>query len=134
MQDFLNWLTTVSEFFGQIVPIVLAIFLVALVFLIIHLIKLTKRANETLSAVNKTIINVDQSINKLQSPLDTAAKIAGTLDLAHTTSLNLIDKGIKLVSDNYSQIKEFISSWFKTDKATTPIKTAEAKEELTDEN
>lgn len=113
MLFFIGLMAEISEIFQLMLPIVLVIFLLFFIWLLIKLIKLISELSNTVLNVNQTIVSVDKSLDKLQKPLDTAAHIANTVDVAHNTTLNLAGKLVDFVKENYVLIKEFVEDIFK---------------------
>lgn len=93
----------------QLLPILGA---VALVFLCILLKKawgLVEQLTKTVDSLSPTIHGVDQSIEKLQAPLDTAVRLSHTVDDVHDKTSAAIEKGAEFVSDNIGNIKDFVT-------------------------
>ena len=98
MDDLVLALNSVCE---QFLPILGCAVLIALFIVFIKLIGLLKTVNETLLKSHKTIGLVDQSIEKIQQPLDTVVKVSGTVDKAHDATLKAVAvaTGIKMFDD-----------------------------------
>ena len=69
----------------QLVPILGVAVLCFLIALIRHCIALIKELTETAKKAGTTLEGVDKSIDKLQAPLDTAARVCGTVDQIQQT-------------------------------------------------
>lgn len=106
MDNLINDLKIVSE---QIIPILGA---VALIFLCVALKKLANlldKVKETVENVNPTIKLVDQSINKIQAPLDTAVKLSHTVDNVHDKTVEGVNKASTFIRENSEGIKNSIN-------------------------
>ncbi|MBQ2583408.1 MAG: hypothetical protein II577_05865, partial [Erysipelotrichaceae bacterium] len=62
--------------------------------------------DSTLLKTHTTIDLVDQSIEKVQAPLDTVAKVSGTVDKAHDATLLAVKDAKEFVVKNAGDIKE----------------------------
>ena len=70
-----------------LMPILGAVCLVCLIVLLIKLIKLIDNVDVTLLKTHGTIDLVDRSIEKVQTPLDTVAKVSLSVDKAHDETI-----------------------------------------------
>lgn len=75
-----------------LLPIAGLVALICLIVFLIRLTKLLKQIGDTLGKTHTTIDLVDQSITKLQSPLDTVVKVSGGVDRTY-------DAGVKAMGD-----------------------------------
>lgn len=90
---------------SQLLPILGA---VALVFLCIFLKKLAAlmdTVNQTVKALDPTLTKVNQSIDKVQAPLDTAVRYSHTLDKVHDKTSSLVDKATELANDSIARFQ-----------------------------
>ena len=97
---------------------------VALVFVIILLFKLIKifsNLNVTVDKTNKTIDLVDDSIDKMQAPLDTAVKISHTVDKAHDATVAAVETAKDFAIKAASEVKDKVSEIVKGDKQDPQI-------------
>ena len=100
-------------------PILGAACLVCLIILLIKIIKVISSVDETLLKTHVTIDLVDQSIEKVQSPLDTVVKVSDTLDRAHDATLNAVAEAKDFVVKNADDIKEKVRSYIASDDDKT---------------
>lgn len=94
MDAFIKSLEALCE---QLLPILGAICLVALIIVLIRVVKLLESVEKTVDKTHGSIDLVEKSLEKVQAPLDTATKICGTIDDVH-------DAGVKFVNDTKEQI------------------------------
>ena len=94
----------------DLMPILGAVCLFCLIILLIKLIRVMSSIDSTLLKTHETIDLVDRSIEKVQSPLDTAVKISGTVDKAHDATLVAIKDAKEFVTKNAGDIKERVVS------------------------
>ena len=102
----------ISEFFGKVLPIVGVILLIALIFLVWEIIKFIKGLDVTVNKVNDTITSVNNSVDKLQAPLNTVESLSYTLDSVHNVSKRAVNKSISSITDNYGVVKDWVGSFF----------------------
>lgn len=95
---------------NDLMPILGAICLVCLIILLIKLIRVMSSVDSTLLKTHETIDLVDRSIEKVQSPLDTAVKISGTVDKAHDATVAAAKDAKEFVAKNAGEIKERVIS------------------------
>lgn len=91
---------------NDLMPILGAICLVCLIILLIKLIRVMSSVDSTLLKTHETIDLVDKSIEKVQSPLDTAVKLSGTVDKAHDATLVAVKDAKEFVVKNAADIKD----------------------------
>ena len=100
-----TFLDTLKEVCGSILPLLGVVAVVLLIVLLIYLIKAVKSANIALKKGSGTIDLVDESIKKIQSPLDTAVKVSETIDKAHDATIKGIDEAKEYIGQNAKAIK-----------------------------
>lgn len=100
----------------QLLPIVGAIALIFLCILLKKAWELVEELTETVKNLSPTIKGVDQSIEKLQAPLDTAVRISHTVDDVHDKTSAAIEKGAEFVNDNIGNIKDFVTDKLSKEK------------------
>ncbi len=103
MDDFIVALRNLCS---DLLPTLGAVCLVCLIILLIKLIKMIGSVDSTLLKAHTTIDLVDQSIEKVQAPLDTVAKVSGTVDKAHDATLLAVKDAKEFVVKNAGDIKE----------------------------
>ena len=99
-----------SNFSNELLPILKAICLVCLVLLLIKLIKLLGSVDKTVLKTHNTIDLVDQSVEKLQAPLDTVAKVSRSVDKAHDATVKFAEDTKEFFVNNADNIKEKVSN------------------------
>ena len=109
------FITAFSNLCNEIMPILLATVLVCLIILLIKLIKVFTSVDSTLLKTHETIDLVDQSIEKVQSPLDTVVKVSSTVDKAHDATVVAVKDATQFVSSHAGEIKEKVLSFINTD-------------------
>ena len=93
---------------SQLVPVLSA---VALVFLCIFLKKLATlmdTVNRAVTSLDPTLQKVNQSIDKVQAPLDTAVRYSHTLDKVHDKAGDLVDKATGLASEGLARFQSAV--------------------------
>jgi len=105
MDALLLALQNVSE---QLLPILGAVALIFLCIFIKRLIKMVEELTLRIKDLNPTIKLVDQSIEKMQAPLDTVVKYSNTLDKVHDKTNEAFGKVSDFVSDSVSKITDSI--------------------------
>lgn len=100
---------------SDIMPILGAIVLVCLIILLIKLIKLMGSLDSTLLKTHTTIDLVDQSIEKVQSPLDTVVKVSNSVDKAHDATVDAVKDATQFVSSHAGEIKDKVLSLISSD-------------------
>lgn len=93
----------------QLLPILGA---VALIFLCVFFRKLWLLIDNitlTVKNIQPTIKLVDQSIEKVQAPLNTAVKLSGTIDNVHDKTVESVNKAATYVNENMDTIKSKIN-------------------------
>src|SRR5574344_574739 len=91
---------------AQLLPVLGVVVLILLMVLLYEVIKIVKRVNTTLDKAHLTIDLVDDSLTKVQSPLDTAVKISGTVDKAHDATVKAAKDAREFVLKNTEAVKE----------------------------
>ena len=112
------FIVALSNLCNQIMPILGAVCLVCVIVLLIKLIKVLDSTDLTLLKAHGTIDLVDQSIEKIQAPLDTVVKVSGTVDKAHDATISAVKEAKDFVVKNADDIKERIVEFVKPDKKT----------------
>ena len=93
----------------EIMPILGAVCLICLIILLIKLIKMVSNVDVTLLKTHGTIDLVDKSIEKVQTPLDTVAKISLTVDKAHDATIVAAKEAKDFISKNVVEIKDKVT-------------------------
>lgn len=108
MDAFIQSFSSLSD---QLIPILGAIALVCVIVLLIKLIKIFGGLNVTVDKANKTIDLVDESIDKVQAPLNTAVKVSHTIDRAHDATINAIDAASEFVKKSASKVADKVGDY-----------------------
>ncbi len=101
----------------DLIPILGAACLVCVIILLIKLIKVLSSVNLTLVKIPTTIDLVDRSIEKVQAPLDTVAKVSETVDKAHDATLVAVKDAKEFVVKNADDIKERVVAFINNNDA-----------------
>lgn len=82
-----------SQIFNQIlIPTLIAVLLIALIIFVFKLANLLTRLGLVIDKTDDTVVSLNKSIEKLQSPLDTAVKLSNAVSGAHDGVVKAIDK------------------------------------------
>lgn len=111
-----QFLTASANLANILMPTVLLIVLIFVLILLYRMIVLFKTLNDTVAKTHKTIDLLDTSIEKLQKPLDTVAKISETVDKVHEAGITAVKQTKEYLSRNSKQIKDRITTTFKKKK------------------
>ena len=93
-----------------IIPFLEAAALCMVIVFLYFLIKLLKDASFTINKTHKTIDLIDTSIEKIQSPLDTAEKVSKTINKAYDATANAVSSAKAFLKNNVNNIKNKITS------------------------
>ena len=108
---------------SMLLPIAGLVALICLIVFLIRLSKLLKQIGETLGKTHTTIDLVDQSITKIQAPLDTVAKVAGGVDRTYDAGVKAMGDMKDYVAKNKDAIKEKADAVIeKTEEAIDKVK------------
>lgn len=107
---------------SDLMPILGAVCLVCVIILLIKLIKVMSSVNSTLLKTHTTIELVDRSIEKVQAPLDTVAKVSGTVDKAHDATLVAVKDAKDFVVKNAGEIKDRVIAFVNEDSKKDELK------------
>ena len=103
---------------NDLMPILGAVCLVCLIVLLIKLIKMIESVDLTVLKTHGTIELVDRSIEKVQAPLDTVAKVSTTVDKAHDATVTAVKEVTEYITKNDDEIKDKVTTFIseKTEK------------------
>lgn len=107
-------LQTTSE---QLLPIIGAVALIFLCILLKKAWELIEELTKTVKDLGPTIKLVDQSMEKVQAPLDTAVKISHTVDDVHDKAASSVTKVVNVTMENFDKAKGFIYDFFNKEDA-----------------
>lgn len=93
----------------QLLPILGAVALVYLCILLKHAWKLLDQAVETVKSLDPTIKLANQSIEKVQAPLDTAVKLSHTMDDMHDKAVEGVSKLAEGAAGGVDRMKSFVA-------------------------
>lgn len=99
-------ITALNVVCSQLLPILGA---TALLFTILLLKRCTVFIDECTKRVKQletTVHGVDQSIEKLQAPLNTVVKVSETVDNVQQSAASCVKQVVAYVSDNFGTVKE----------------------------
>ena len=105
---------------SDLLPTLGAVCLACLIILLIKLIKMIGNVDSTLLKTHTTIDLVDQSIEKVQAPLDTVAKVSGTVDKAHDATVSAVKDAREFVVKNAGDIMERVMAFVNEDSKKGP--------------
>ena len=111
----------------DLIPILGAICLICVIILLIKMIKVFSSLDVTLVKTHGTIDLANQSIEKVQAPLDTVAKVSKTVDRAHDATVKAVEDTKDFIVRNVGEAKDTVTSVGKG-KEEKPEKFDELKE------
>ena len=111
-----------SNLSKDLIPILGAACLVCVIILLIKLIKVLSSVDDTLLKTHVTIDLVDRSIEKVQAPLDTVAKVSGTVDKAHDATVSAVADAKEFMVKNAGDIKERVMSFINDENKKDELK------------
>lgn len=94
----------------QLLPILGVVVLILLIILLWRLAKLLKSLDVTIEKTHLTVDLANQSIDKMQNPLDTVVKVSGSIDKAYDAGAKAISQAKEYVANNADILKEKVSS------------------------
>lgn len=95
----------------QLLPILGAVSLVCLIVLLLKFIKFLGSLDDTVIKSHKTIDLLDQSIEKVQAPLDTVVKVSNTVDKAHDATVQAVDSAKDYIVKSAETIKDKVVTY-----------------------
>lgn len=116
------FLIALKNLCSELLPILGAACLICLIILLIRLIKVLGSIDSTLLKTHGTIDLVDQSIEKVQAPLDTVVKVSHTVDKAHDATLNAAREAKEFVDKNAAEIKDKVIAYFNEEEKCDELK------------
>ncbi len=97
----------------QLLPIIGVAVLIILIVLLAKIIKLIDKTIGTLDRSHKTLDLVDKSLEKAQGPLDSAVKLAKTVDEAHDAAVKAVKNSAAYIRRNREELKRKIDQLLK---------------------
>lgn len=125
-----NLLFDLKSVCEQLLPILGAVVLIYLCILLKHAWKLIDQASDTVRNLDPTIKLANQSIEKVQAPLDTAVKLSHTMDEMHDKAVD----GISRLSSSAADVLEKMKNRGNEDVSFSAAPQTEAKSEETEQN
>ncbi len=119
MDELLLALSNVSN---QVLPIAGAVALIFLCIVLNRVWKLIEAITVTVKNLDPTLKLVDQSIEKVQAPLDTVVKLSHSLDDVHDKASESIERLSQKASENADNLKSFVQE--KLNKAEESVEEA----------
>lgn len=110
-----TFLLSTKEICQNVLPLLGVIALIAVIILLIEVIKTLKNANNFLNKTKGTVDLVDESIKKVQAPLDSAVKVSHTIDVAHDATIKGLGEAKDFISKNAETIKTKITNLTKNE-------------------
>ncbi len=98
-----------SSLSSQILPILGVVALIFLIILLANVIKLIKEITNNLKDMDKTVDLVNDSLVKIQDPLDTASKLSKTVDKAHDSGIAVLKEAAGVLADNFHVVKDYLN-------------------------
>ena len=93
---------------SQLVPVLSAVALVFLCIFLKILATLMDTVNRAVTSLDPTLQKVNQSIDKVQAPLDTAVRYSHTLEKVHEKAGDLVDKATGLASEGLARFQSAV--------------------------
>ena len=121
-------------FCNEIMPILGAAVLICLIILLIKLIKVLGSIDSTLLKTHVTIDLVDQSIEKVQAPLDTVVKVSSSVDKAHDATISAAKDAKEFISKNAGEIKDKVIALIKDEEKIDELKEPATEDIIGEEN
>lgn len=94
-----------SDFCNLLLPIVGLAVLIVLAIVLIKVVKLLETANITIEKTHNSIKLVEDTLGKVQEPVDTVVKVAKTVDKVHDAGIKAVDDAKEYVTKNIELIK-----------------------------
>ena len=116
-----------KEVASQLLPILGVVVLSILIYVCIQLAKVLKSLNVTLDKSHATVDLANQSIDKIQAPLDTVVRYSGSLDKAHEAGSKAFNQAKEYVVKNADVLKEKVSSLRNSEE---PVKKEPSPEDI----
>ena len=103
MGDLTKLLNEASQ---QLIPVLYAIILIVLIIFIFKLISLIKELTKRVQQLEPTLRNVDISLEKVQSPLDTCVNLSHSVDKIHATGEKAVKAAVDYTVNQYTTVKK----------------------------
>lgn len=93
-----------------LIPILLAVALGYLIYLLYLLSNFARQFGESVKDINKTVNLVNQSLDKVQSPLQTVENLSHTVDKIHESGIMAFKNMGDMAMSNLGVFKEYIKN------------------------
>ena len=90
--------------------------------------------DSTLLKTHVTIDLVDQSIEKVQAPLDTVVKVSSSVDKAHDATISAAKDAKEFISKNAGEIKDKVIALIKDEEKIDELKEPATEDIIGEEN
>lgn len=122
-------LISLSNVAGQLLPIIGAVALIFLCILLRKLWTLIDEATKTVKNLEPTLKGVEQSVEKIQAPLDTAVKLTKQFDDVQEKTTEGLTKATEIANENANKAKTFFMDQYeKLKKILNESKAKQAEE------
>lgn len=109
MDELLELLSSVSQL---LIPIFAVIVLYFLIRFLVVLIKLTKKLNQTIESVDRSLNIVEDYLDQMKAPVNTITNISRGVDQVGAFSESFVKGLIEVLISNMGILKDAISSFF----------------------
>lgn len=116
MDALLELLSSVSQL---LIPILAVIVLFFLVRFLLALIKLTKKINNTIEIVDRSLLLIENYLDQMKAPVNTITSISRGVDQVGAFSESFVKGLIEVLISNMGVLKDAISSFFNKDGGKT---------------
>jgi len=120
-----SFIVALRNLCNEIMPILGAACLICVIILLIKTIKVMESVDATLIKTHPSIDLLDQSMEKLQAPLDTAVKVSDVVDKAADATVEAAKEAKDFIVKNAGEIKDKVVSYVNEAKSSK-----EAEDEL----
>ncbi len=118
---------------SQLLPIIGSVALIFLCILLKKVWLLIDQATDKVQKLDPTIKLANQSMEKIQAPLDTAVKLSGTVDELHDKAVNSAEKFSAAVTEGIESLGDFVDDKIlKKGSSDVPYSSNDIKKENTD--
>jgi predicted PurR-regulated permease PerM len=112
MDQLLTLLSSVSQL---LIPILAVVALYFLIRFLIVLIKLTKKLNQSIESVDRSLNIVENYLDQMKAPVNTITNISRGVDQVGAFSESFVKGLIEILISNMGVLKDAISSFFTKD-------------------
>lgn len=117
----------------QLLPILGAAVLIFLILFLRRGIEFVNECTKRVKQLETTVQGVDQSIEKMQAPLDTVVKVSNSVNRVHDSTEAAVKQAVSFVASNLGSVSSKIHSEpVKTDEEAEPEIQKEEKSQMTE--